>query len=83
MWTRSGQNRVGWKLLSVLIVADMGVHAKWLPMVALVAGEVSLASGQNSSAAGPPWIQSEYMSSPPVYPSRTFPTIHILYTLPC
>lgn len=26
--------------------------------------------GQNDSAAGPPWIQSQYSTSPPVYPSR-------------
>ena len=51
-------------------LANMGVQAKWLPMAVLVAGNISLVSGQNDSAAGPPWIQSEYMSSPPVYPSR-------------
>ena len=67
---RSESSSVRWKLIFVLIVANMGVRAKWLPMVALVAGDVALVSGQNDSAAGPPWIQSEYMSSPPVYPSR-------------
>jgi hypothetical protein len=76
MWAPSEVTSVGWKLLLVLIVANMGVHAIWLPMVALIAGDVALVSGQNSSAAGPPWIQSEYMSSPPVYPSRPFSNFH-------
>jgi hypothetical protein len=60
-------------------LANMGVQAKWLPMAVLVAGNISLVSGQNDSAAGPPWIQSEYMSSPPVYPSRKSYVFRISY----
>ena len=56
--------------LVIRFLANMGIQAKWLPMAVLIAGNVSLVNSQNDSAAGPPWIQSEYMSSPPVYPSR-------------
>ena len=31
---------------------------------------LAIGSGQNESVAGPPWIESEFASSPPVYPSR-------------
>lgn len=33
---------------------------------------VSSSNGQNTSTAGPPWVESEYATSPPVYPSREF-----------
>jgi hypothetical protein len=28
--------------------------------------------GQNTSTAGPAWVQSDYDTSPPVYPSRSY-----------
>lgn len=38
----------------------------------------SCSDGQNTSAAGSPWVESEYTSSPPVYPSRKLRTVNNL-----
>ena len=62
--------RSGWALIAIISFASMRVEAKWLPTVALLAGQTPLVSGQNDSAAGPAWVQSEYSNSPAVFPSR-------------
>jgi hypothetical protein len=33
--------------------------------------------GQNTSTAGPAWVQSDYDTSPPVYPSRSYTSMEI------
>lgn len=46
---------------------------------ALLAGLLPLSSnGQNTSTAGSPWVEAEYTSSPPVYPSRKLRTANSL-----
>lgn len=38
----------------------------------------SCSNGQNTSTAGSPWVESEYTSSPPVYPSRKLRAVNSL-----
>ena len=61
----------------------MAAQAKRLLVAALLLHSVDSVFGQNGFVAGPPWIQSQYSSSPPVYPSRKSSTRQLLWEREC
>lgn len=61
---------------SVLRYARLEFHCNMLSstrqirLATTLLAAVHAVSGQNDSAAGPPWVESQYQTSPPIYPSR-------------
>ena len=50
----------------------MGISTCTLLWAAFLLCNIGFVTSQRDSVAGPPWVESQYSSSPPVYPSRKF-----------
>ena len=68
--------------MSLASVFEMVRLSRQLPLAAALLDTIPGVSSAGDTAAGPPWVESEYSSSPPVYPSRKYGTKQVRSNYP-